>query len=512
MRAGQDRRQGVAHAAVEGLARLAAPVVEAHQRAQVRVGHRPAEGALGQVGDDLARAGLLVGRAGGLADEDHPPAGRVADARHLDRALDLEGVHRLHALLAAVDRIGAHALVALGVAAAQEGHRDLVLAGGGVEVDVAQPLVDLEHAVVELLVDQLVVFLAADVGAVELLAVEQGDDRVLELHLRHFAGQRHVADGQHIFAVGREHVLLDHAAARAERHAVLVLLLVAGALGGARGQGDDHVGDVAVGRVDRRRLGIAHGLQRQVAGGRQRLVEEVRRELQRRGVGVEIALQRVLGQPFGGIDVEADQVAHGIGVFAAVQAAQRHQRWIGRRARRLVELGLQEGDQLLALGLGRLLGAGGRHVVAAQATDRLFPDRRVVGVVAAVQAIQGDAADLGPSVVAADAVAVDHRDGRLRRRHRRLGLRRLVFGGLRERRQRPRRDERGRRHGQAHDQVTLQAASLATRKPAYDAPNVVPLIPHGGAGLGKQKSRSDAFCGEFRDLTACSGSSRPSPR
>ena len=109
-------------------------------------------------------------------------------------------------------------LVALGVAALHERDRQLVLAGRRVEVDLAQPSVDLFDRGIERLVDRLVVGFAADVRAVELLAVEQHDHRVLELHARHFARERHVADRELVLAVGRE-VVLDDSTRRACRTA-----------------------------------------------------------------------------------------------------------------------------------------------------------------------------------------------------------------------------------------------------------------------------------------------------
>ena len=60
----------------------------------------------------------------------------------------------LDAFLAALERDGAHALVALGVAALQEGDAQLVLALRGAEVDLPQPSVDLFDCRVEALIDR----------------------------------------------------------------------------------------------------------------------------------------------------------------------------------------------------------------------------------------------------------------------------------------------------------------------------------------------------------------------
>ena len=142
----------------------------------------------------------------------------------------------LDALLTTFERNGASALVAFGKAAMEEGDRQLVLSGGGFEAELAQPAVDFFNRGIKPLIDRLVVGIATDIRAIDLLAVEQDDDGVLELHPRHFARERHVADREHVFAVGREVVLGDEAAARAEGHPFDVMLLPAGAGGTIRWQ------------------------------------------------------------------------------------------------------------------------------------------------------------------------------------------------------------------------------------------------------------------------------------
>ena len=69
VRARQDRRERFAHTGLEAVG-LAGAVVEAHQRGDVLVLHRAAEGVLRQVADDLLGAGPLLGGACRLADED----------------------------------------------------------------------------------------------------------------------------------------------------------------------------------------------------------------------------------------------------------------------------------------------------------------------------------------------------------------------------------------------------------------------------------------------------------
>ena len=120
----------------------------------------------------------------------------------------------LYALLATLQRYGANALVAFGKAAMHEGYRQLMLPFRGFEADLPQPPVDFFHRRIEALVDRLVVGFAADIGAIEFLAVKQCNYRVFELHLRHFSRKRHIADGQFVFAVDRENVFDAEPASR----------------------------------------------------------------------------------------------------------------------------------------------------------------------------------------------------------------------------------------------------------------------------------------------------------
>src|SRR5262245_22848196 len=107
----------------------------------------------------------------------------------------------LYALLTTFERNGANALVTFGKAALQKGYCKVVLSGRRFEPDSTQPPVDVFYGRIEALVDRLVVGFAADIGAIDFLAVKQCNNRVFELHPRYFSRQRHVADGQFVFAV-----------------------------------------------------------------------------------------------------------------------------------------------------------------------------------------------------------------------------------------------------------------------------------------------------------------------
>src|ERR1700730_6974413 len=105
--------------------------------------------------DDAVGAGRLLCRARRMAQEDLRPHGRIAHARDSERAADLEGMHQLHALLAALRSVNAYALVALGEVPMHEGDSNAVLPLRGVKADVAQAAVDLVHRYLLLLIDGL---------------------------------------------------------------------------------------------------------------------------------------------------------------------------------------------------------------------------------------------------------------------------------------------------------------------------------------------------------------------
>src|SRR5690606_9506756 len=125
-------------------------------------------------------------------------------------------MRRLDTLLSALERDRPNALVTLREAAVHERDGELVLPGRSFEAAPAQPVLELVDGRTEPLVDRLVVALAAAVRAIDLFAVEQRDDRVVDLHARHFARARHVADRELVLAVRREIVRDDEPAAGAE--------------------------------------------------------------------------------------------------------------------------------------------------------------------------------------------------------------------------------------------------------------------------------------------------------
>src|SRR5262245_15287758 len=115
--------------------------------------------------------------------------------------MNLQRMRGLYAFLASLERDGANALIAFGIAAMHKRYRHLMLPCRGFKADLPQPPVDLFDRRIQALVDRLVVGLAADIGTVEFLAVKQRDHRVFELHPRYFSRESHVADREFVVTI-----------------------------------------------------------------------------------------------------------------------------------------------------------------------------------------------------------------------------------------------------------------------------------------------------------------------
>ena len=162
----------------------------------------------------------------------------------------------------------------------------------------------------------------------------------------------------------------------------------------------------AVGGLQRHGLRIAHRLQRQRARRGDRLVHERRSHLQQLGVGVEVVLQLVLRQPGGGVDVEVQQVTHGIGVLAAIQASQRHIAGVGCGLG-FVQRAFQPGNHACHGGVLGLRFARRRHQAAAEFLDGGFPDLGVLGDGVRGHGVEGYTARPVRGVVTLEAVVLD---------------------------------------------------------------------------------------------------------
>ena len=121
-----------------------------------------------------------------------------------------------------------------GAGALDERDRDLVHAGRHVHGNLREPLHDLGARRRTAAVHEVEILAAAELRAEHLVAVEQHDGRVLALERAGIEPDVEVRDRDAVFAVGQEVVREAHAAARAERHAVDVVVLIVR----RRGEGD----------------------------------------------------------------------------------------------------------------------------------------------------------------------------------------------------------------------------------------------------------------------------------
>jgi hypothetical protein len=180
-------------------------------------------------------------------------------------------------------------------------------------------------------------------------------------------------------------------------------------------------------RTWRGRLQIADGERADALRGGEVALEQQRRDAEHVRVVVEARARVVRRQHRRDVDLEREEIAHGIRVFGAVQAMDERTPRIRCAGRGAVERRLQRGDER---GAHARLGArdsGGRHHAGADSPRDFFPDVRIERAGREVFGIEDQAAGLHPLVVAGDAVGGNRLTvlGDWRRR----GCRRLLRGG-----------------------------------------------------------------------------------
>ena len=246
------------------------------------------------------------------------------------------------------------------------------------------------------MIDGLLIGITAQVDLKDLAAVDQHHQRVVELHALDPQRMRHVTDVELVFAIGREDMIDHHAATRTQRQTLNVGQVFAALV-------------VDVGRAHRACRRVAHGQHSDVARRGQILIEKRRRHLQHFGDVVEAVAVVVLRQQRSRVQVQVEQIAHGIGVFAAVEAVQRHLTGINATGRGFVDAAFQPAHQLGHLRFGRARLTGRRHEAPTGAIEDLFPDLGIGRNGVGAHRVEGQAAGPIVGVVAVDAVLVEHR-------------------------------------------------------------------------------------------------------
>ena len=119
--------------------------------------------------------------------------------------------------------------------------------------------------------------------------------------------------------------------------------------------------------------GVADGERADFQGGGEVVFLKGGREAQGVGDVVETVRGVVGGKKRGGVDVEIEKIANGVGVLGAIEAMKDGAAGVGVSGSGVVELRFERGNEVLARGGSGLRHADGRHGAGAQLTDDLFP-------------------------------------------------------------------------------------------------------------------------------------------
>ena len=133
---------------------------------------------------------------------------------------------------------------------------------------------------------------------------------------------------------------------------------------------------------------------------------------------VEAVADVVGRQELRAVDLERQEVANGVRVLRAVQAMRRNASRVRPRRGRTVELRFEPGTEPVVLRRSGTRAAGGRHHPAAQLQDDPLPDVRRHPDAGDVERVEGQPARAAVLVVTGDAVAIEERALRRRRRGR----------------------------------------------------------------------------------------------
>ncbi len=223
-------------------------LIEAQRGGEILVGHRPPVGAACDVDDDALRTRLLFVGAVRITDEDLVPRRSVVHAGRMVRPDHLETEHAGRARqVVRPQRL--QRVIGFGQSPGDIGQADLVRPGRDIQLHPVEALADDLHRIGLLLIDVLQVFLAADLGRVHLLAIERHDQLLLAVEAGDIAAAEAGAlvDVEGVLAIRREQMLDEQAAARAQRQAGDVHLLI-----GAGSAPDLDAGSRRGGTADRR--------------------------------------------------------------------------------------------------------------------------------------------------------------------------------------------------------------------------------------------------------------------
>ena len=385
----EDRLEGQPHADIEP-ALLDAHLVERHQSVDLARFERATVGLAREFGQDAAGARPLLVERGGTAGEDALADRRLRHAGRVVRPADddvLEVRQRRDPAAARAaagvgpyvrpDEVFVRPLLAL-----DEGRGDAVLSGP--DEDRFRP--DGREAAV--------IRPAAAPRVVEERDALAIDRDVEVLHAGVGAGGEDEREG--VLAVGREGVLHDHPAARAEGGPLDVVPRVL-----------RDVLRVLVRRVDRRSLPVpdrhAADLRRRVQIG----VEERRGERLHIGDVVEVGAHLVVRKPLPRVDLEPQEVADRPLVFGAVEPLEGPSAGVRVQHRGAVHDVLERLDEFEQFVFRGTAHAGRRHHAGAQLADHLLRGLRLRVRDIDIEGLEGEVARQPATVVAVGADPLD---------------------------------------------------------------------------------------------------------
>ena len=325
-------------------------------------------------------------------------AGRIARAGGIVRPGDLHAVDQrdaVHVLQIVVAGERLQRLVGgRGVAAEKRDHHG---AGSGLDRDAGpQPRVDGVLGDAQVGVRHLVVFLAAHLRQKHAPAVDADFQLVRILETGQVADDvLQQKNAEVVFAVQRKVVVDENAAARAQRQAFDVLLLVEirGSL--------KHQADRSDGRV-------AHGQARDLVGRRQVLFDQRGGNAQHVGDIVEAVGFIVGGQQRSRVDIQVEKIVDRVSVFGPVHAMDGRPAGFRVTRRGAVDRVFQPPGELGHGGVVRTGHALGRHHASMQLPQNFFPGFRMLARAVQVHRIEREPGGSQLLVVAGDAVFIEH--------------------------------------------------------------------------------------------------------
>ena len=363
--------------------------IELHRLLKVCLGNRTAVGAACERGENLLGAGVLLARLRGLTHKNPAAARRVAGGVRVVRAVDRDLVNGRPEARVPVHVVAGQIGLALGFEER-----------GGIfqerDADLMRPRRD-RHAHFQMRVHLLEILVALrrrDGERLDPFTIHQHLDLVrLAQALDLLVAVTGQANLNLILAVARERVGEQHAATRAGRQPLDVILL-------------REIRREPIGVAARLAIRRTDGEPADLPGGGDVAVQQRGRKFAH-GHVVEAMTRVVLRQQRRRVNVQREQIANHILILSAVEPAESFGASGGRILhRRAVERGGQFAYDFIVIFVRRPLLADGRHLPRAHFANDLFPLIGMLRDAIATEALQIQPTLLHVRIVAGDAILV----------------------------------------------------------------------------------------------------------